>query len=305
MATSFNDYKNPYIESIYEQKRKAAEDALTSAYQQNMANLDTQAEETTAAYDTQRSRLQSSYEQALHNYGEYANASGLNSGAQAQARLAYGAQNQSGMSSLADAEAAALREIGRQRTAAKNEYNADVAANRSAHDTDFYNALYSAWQDQVAQEKQDRDHYYDIAMAAIRTGTMPDSDTLSRAGIDASTAATMAAYYRGGLSGSTPDTEEIGETLTKEIGETLTKPHEPTPTDSDYAAHLIGPATGAGAYNTVSNYINSGNLTAANSALAMYSTLLTTTQYNQLLSRINSAANTGSGGGGKFTAMTR
>lgn len=195
MATSFSDYSNPYITEIYNQKKQAAADALTSAYQQNMANYDAQEQQTAQNYDNQRNHTQAQYEQALRNFDEYSGANGLNSGAKAQARLAYGNQNQAGLSNLSAAESAALQQIARDRAGAQSQYQADLAANESAYDTDLYNALYGAWQDQVAQDNADRSYYNTLAMDMIQTGSVPDANTLARAGIDSATATTMAAYY--------------------------------------------------------------------------------------------------------------
>lgn len=195
MATSFSDYSNPYITEIYNQKKQAAADALTSAYQQNMANYDAQEQQTAQNYDNQRNHTQAQYEQALRNFDEYSGANGLNSGAKAQARLAYGNQNQAGLSNLSAAESAALQQIARDRAGAQSQYQADLAANESAYDTDLYNALYGAWQDQVAQDNADRSYYNSLAMNTIQTGSVPDANTLQKAGIDANTAATLAAYY--------------------------------------------------------------------------------------------------------------
>lgn len=195
MATSFSDYSNPYITEIYNQKKQAAADALTSAYQQNMANYDAQEQQTAQNYDNQRNQTQAQYEQALRNFDEYSGANGLNSGAKAQARLAYGNQNQAGLSNLSAAESAALQQIARDRAGAQSQYQADLAANESAYDTDLYNALYGAWQDQVAQDNADRSYYNTLAMDMIQTGSVPDANTLARAGIDSATATTMAAYY--------------------------------------------------------------------------------------------------------------
>lgn len=392
MATLFSEYTNPYIESIYDQKKQAAVDALTSAYQQNMANYDAQAKQTSKTYGDQRSQAQAQYERALRNYDEYSVAGGLNSGAKAQARLAYGAQNQSGLSALSEGEASALQEIARNRTAAQNQYNADIAANEGAYDTDRYNALYAAWQDQLSQdnadrsyyntlamntiqtgtipdattlakagidavtaqtmadyykavrETEDRDYYYTMAMNAIQTGNVPDANTLSKAGIDAATASSMAAYYRGGLtSASSSGKSSSGSSMASGVAPegvledafpveeevVLVGVKEPdvgvvsasvAPT---YSSYLLGPSGGTGAYYAINSYISSGKLDAANSALRMYANVLTPSQYNQLLSKINAASKTGSsssattkttssatnsGGGNKLTTssiMTR
>lgn len=196
MATSFSDYSNPYITELYNQKKQAAADALTSAYQQNMAAYDEKAQETSKRYADQRNQTQAQYEKALKNFGEYSAASGLNSGANAQARLAYGNQNQAGLANLSAGEASALQDIARDRAGVESQYRSDLAANEAAYDADLYNALYGAWQDQVAQENADRSYYYTLAMNTIQTGNMPDADTLSKAGIDSGTASAMTSYYK-------------------------------------------------------------------------------------------------------------
>ena len=277
MATSFSDYSNPYITEIYNQKKQAAADALTSAYQQNMANYDAQEQQTAQNYDNQRSQTQAQYEKALRNFDEYSGANGLNSGAKAQARLAYGNQNQAGLSNLSAAESAALQQIARDRAGAQSQYQADLAANESAYDTDLYNALYGAWQDQVAQDNADRNYYYNLAMDMIQTGNTPDANTLTKAGIDSTSASTMASYYRallnpstsggssgggssrrssggsggssgGGSSGSGIDLSALSSLSGSGSGSSSSgsskKTTSKTPTASDYAAHLVGPSSG-------------------------------------------------------------
>ncbi len=349
MATSFNEYQNPYIDGIYEQKKKAAAEALTAAYQQNMAGYDAQAKETSAAYGEQRNRTQAEYEQALKNFGEYSTAAGLNSGAQAQARIAYGARNQSGLSALGEGEASALAELSRARAATEAQHNAALAENEAAYDSDHFNALYAAYQDQVSQDKADRSYYYTLAMNALQTGNMPSGDTLAKAGIDSTTASQMASYYKGlrsassggsggsgssggsgGLSGlSGIGDEDVGgdggggdgggNNLPKAtIPATAGTPGVAALSNNPYGEVMsMVPASASNPYSVVSGYINSGNLTAANTALAKYSSSLTTTQYRELLDRIKSkttaspavaqASGSGTSGGanGKYVSMIK
>ena len=271
MATSFSDYSNPYITELYNQKKQAAADALTSAYQQNMATYDAKAQETTQNYANQRNQTQAQYEKALKNFGEYSNASGLNSGAQAQARIAYGNQNQSGLANLSAGEASALQDIARDRAGVESQYRSDLAANEAAYDTDLYNALYGAWQDQVSQDNADRAYYYTLAMDTLQTGNMPDANTLAKAGIDSGTAGSISAYYKALLtpattssggggssrssSGSSRSSSSGGSVssgnglsgLSGGSGNTTASSASTSPSASNlsmaaqYAAHLVGP----------------------------------------------------------------
>lgn len=298
MATSFSDYSNPYITEMYEQKKQAAADALTAAYQQTMADYDAQARETSQSYARQKNQTQAQYEQALRSYGEYAGASGLNSGAKAQARLAYGAQNQSGLSNLSVGEAAALQEIARSRAGTQRQYQADLAENAAAYDTDFYNALYSAWQDQVSQENADRDYYYKLAMNSIQTGSVPDANTLAMAGIDSGTAATMAAYYQalmagtssgggssrssGGNSGGSAVSGGLsglsGQTAASAAGTTWSGSNtsDYLAAGAQYASHLIGPGAPVGTTTgRQATTRNTGGVTASNSMPKPYATVRT------------------------------
>lgn len=203
MATSFADYKNDYIKSTIAAQRDAAAKELEAAYQKNLAALDRQQTETQQQYDASRNQAQAEYEQNVKNYDEYAAAGGINSGANAQARLAFGNQRQSGLSSLSQGEANALQTIAQNRTDTTNAYNANAASLGADYGAKEYDALYKAWQDEVAREQADRTYYYQMAMNEIQTGNTPTADTLSRAGMDAGTAASMAALYKAQLSGST------------------------------------------------------------------------------------------------------
>lgn len=200
MATSFADYKNDYIKNTIAAQKEAAAKELEAAYQKNLAALDAQQRQTQQQYDTSRNQAQAEYEQNVKNYDEYAAAGGINSGANAQARLAFGNQRQSGLSSLSQGEANALQTIAQNRTDTTNAYNANAASLGADYGAKEYDALYKAWQDEVARDQADRSYYYQMAMNEIQTGNTPSADTLSRAGMDASTAASMAALYGAQLS---------------------------------------------------------------------------------------------------------
>lgn len=200
MATSFADYKNDYIKNTIAAQKEAAAKELEAAYQKNLAALDAQKSQTQQQYDTSRNQAQAAYEQDLRNYDEYAAASGLNSGANAQARLAYGNRRQGNLSSLSQREADALQTIAQNRTNTTNAYNANAASLGADYGAKEYDALYKAWQDEVARDQADRSYYYQMAMNEIQTGNTPSASVLEKAGMDAGTAASMAALYGAQLS---------------------------------------------------------------------------------------------------------
>ena len=201
MATSFADYKNEYIKNTMAAQKEAAAKELETAYQKNLAALDAQQRQTKQQYDASRNQAQAAYEQDLRNYDEYAAASGLNSGANAQARLAYGNKRQGNLSSLSQGEADALQTIAQNRTNTTNAYNANAASLAADYGAKEYDALYKAWQDEVARDQADRSYYYQMAMNEIQTGNTPSASVLEKAGMDAGTAASMAALYGGQRSG--------------------------------------------------------------------------------------------------------
>lgn len=200
MATSFADYKNDYIKNTIAAQKEAAAKELEAAYQKNLAALDTQQRQTQQQYDASRNQAQAAYEQNVKNYDEYAAAGGINSGANAQARLAYGNQRQGNLSSLSQGEADALQTIAQNRTNTTNAYNANAASLGADYGAKEYDALYKAWQDEVARDQADRSYYYQMAMNEIQTGNTPSASVLEKAGMDAGTAASMAALYGAQLS---------------------------------------------------------------------------------------------------------
>ncbi len=210
MATSFADYKNEYIKNTMAAQKEAAAKELETAYQKNLAALDAQQRQTKQQYDESRNQAQAAYEQDLRNYDEYAAASGLNSGANAQARLAYGNKRQGNLSSLSQGEADALQTIAQNRTNTTNAYSANAASLAADYGAKEYDALYKAWQDEVARDQADRSYYYQMAMNEIQTGNTPSASVLEKAGMDAGTAASMAALYGAQLSAKSSGTSSGG-----------------------------------------------------------------------------------------------
>lgn len=120
--------RSALIEQLYKAQQDAAIAELDAAYNQNVIDLDAAKNKIPGVYAAQRNRTASDAAVNQRNFGEFAAASGLGSGANAQARLAMNNQLTSGLSSIAQAEADALAEIETERARVQAKYKADVAA---------------------------------------------------------------------------------------------------------------------------------------------------------------------------------
>lgn len=120
--------RSALIEQLYKAQQDAAVAELDAAYNQNVIDLDAAKSKIPGVYAAQRNRTASDAAVNQRNFGEFAAASGLGSGANAQARLAMNNQLTSGLSSIAQAEADALAEIETERARVQAKYKADVAA---------------------------------------------------------------------------------------------------------------------------------------------------------------------------------
>lgn len=118
-----------YINSLYNAQKQAALAALKSAYDKNTAALDAQAAKLPGYFQEARNSTAASAEISKANFNEYAAASGLNSGAGGQARLAMNNQLLGSMGSIDSSEAQARNDIDTQRTQlAANYENAKAQA---------------------------------------------------------------------------------------------------------------------------------------------------------------------------------
>lgn len=220
-----------YLNDMYKAYTDAQLAALKSAYEQNLAGLQADAEKIPGIYQGARNEAASQNDIARMAFNEYANARGLNTGTSGQAALANSAVLQSNLTDISTKESDAIAEnvLQQQQLAIEyrnaavqaqaegnyqmaqalyNEYvrqdnaamqTAQLAQEQANWEAQF-NAGNSQWQQQFdasQQEYQDslsaqnREYAYNLAMTMLAAGVMPDTNTLNEAGISTADALNM------------------------------------------------------------------------------------------------------------------
>ncbi|MBE5708959.1 MAG: hypothetical protein EGR51_03565 [Oscillibacter sp.] len=219
-----------YLNDMYKAYTDAQLAALKSAYEQNLAGLQADAEKIPGIYQGARNEAASQNDIARMAFNEYANARGLNTGTSGQAALANSAVLQSNLTDISTKESDAIAENALQQQqlaieyrnaavqaqaegnyqmaqALYNEYvrqdNAAMQTAQLAQEQANWEAQFSAgnsqWQqfDASQQEYQDslsaqnREYAYNLAMTMLAAGVMPDTNTLNEAGISTADALNM------------------------------------------------------------------------------------------------------------------
>ena len=220
-----------YLNAMYAANTQAQLAALQSAYEQNLAGLQANAEKIPVTYHAARNEAASQNEIARQAFNEYANARGLNTGTSGQAALANSATLQGNLSDISTQESNALAENALQQQLLAVEYRNAAAQAQAQGNAQLAQALYSEYvrQDdasmqlaQLAQEQanweaqfntannqwnqqfqasqqqyqdslaaQNREYAYNLAMTMLGAGIMPDNATLTQAGISSSDALSM------------------------------------------------------------------------------------------------------------------
>jgi len=171
-----DNVSNNYINEIYQQQLEARRAAIESAYKQNTASLDRTAEQIPVTYQSARNQAAGQAAISQKNFDEYAAASGLNSGAAAQARLASNTALQSTLGSISQAEAQALADIELQRRQLEDRYRAEIAAAIAESNAEKARTLYNEY---VRQQEALADAKRVAADEAYRQRTlaMQEADT--------------------------------------------------------------------------------------------------------------------------------
>ncbi len=175
-SDAVDNVSNNYINEIYQQQLEARRAAIESAYKQNTASLDRTAEQIPVTYQGARNQAAGQAAISQKNFDEYAAASGLNSGAAAQARLASNTALQSTLGSISQAEAQALADIELQRRQLEERYRAEIAAAIAESNAERARTLYNEY---VRQQEALADAKRVAADEAYRQRTlaMQEADT--------------------------------------------------------------------------------------------------------------------------------
>ena len=227
-ATDLSDY----LKEMYAQNIAAQLEALRGAYEQNAADLKANAEQIPETYQAARNETAAQNELERRAFNEYAAARGLNTGTSGQAALANSSVLQGNLAEISGLEADALAQNALEQERLSIAYRSAIAEAQASGNSALAQALYQEYvrQDQAAQAAaaaaqeqenwreqfefsqqqysdamagQNRDTAYNLAMTMLGAGVMPDSSTLSSAGISAIDAQAILNAYRTQGSGTT------------------------------------------------------------------------------------------------------
>jgi len=148
------DYSD-YIKQLYSAKQENQLEALKSAYNTNVSDLDAEQDKLGTTYAASRQQTAADNAQEKQNFNETAAAYGLNSGTSGQAQLSHSNELQKNLSTLQAAQAAANTEIERQRTNLAKEYQSQILQAQSENDYQKAQALYeeATRQDEALQSQ--------------------------------------------------------------------------------------------------------------------------------------------------------
>lgn len=131
-----------YINDLYDAAAEQAEAALKGAYDEAVLGFDAAEEQIPIQYRAARNQTSADAAVQRANLNEQLNASGLNTGASGQARLAMGVAEQNAMAALNRQQQAAIDEITLQRNQARVQYETAVAQAIADNDIERARALY-------------------------------------------------------------------------------------------------------------------------------------------------------------------
>ena len=202
-----------YLQDMYTSNVEAELAALKSAYDTNVAELESQNDIIAQQYRAARNQAAQQNELERMRFNEYAVAQGLNTGTAGQSALAQSAAHQGNLGNLwaQEAQSRADNELAMAQLAAQYNNTAQQAAAQGQ--AQLAEALYNEYvrqqemayeqqryQQQVAQQNQDTAREYALSM--LSNGAMPDSNTLAAAGISDSEALLWQALANGGTASS-------------------------------------------------------------------------------------------------------
>lgn len=134
--------QSDYINQLYDAAVKSAQAALEGAYKEAVLGFDASEAKIPEQYRAARNQTSADAAVQRANMNEQLAASGLNTGASGQARLAMGIAEQNAMAALNRQQQAAIDEITLQRNQARAQYESAVAQAIADNDMQRAQALY-------------------------------------------------------------------------------------------------------------------------------------------------------------------
>lgn len=180
-----------YINDLYAQQLEAELAALKSAYDANVAEVESQNDKIAEQYRTARNQAAAQNALEVQRMNEMGLAQGLNTGASGQMALAQNAAYQGNLGNLWAAEAQDQADVDLALSNLLNEYNSNVQQTTASSNAQRAQALYQEMvrQQELAQQQTSTAREY--ALNLLSSGIMPDSSTLSAAGISSTEASSI------------------------------------------------------------------------------------------------------------------
>lgn len=206
-----------YIKDLYAAQQEANLNALKSAYDQNVIDLEAAKAQIPQTYQDARNQTAGQAAVNQQNFNEYAAAAGLNTGAGGQARLSMTNQLQGDLGALNRDEANALNDIETQRLRLSIQYQNDIAQAIADGNYQLAGALYQeaqrvddslvaigqaqadenyrAWSSNYQLNQANREFALSQVNAMLQAGMTPPDSLIQASGLDPSYVSAMQAYY--------------------------------------------------------------------------------------------------------------
>lgn len=189
-----------YLKDMYAQQTAAQLAALKSTYEQNVADVEANVPKINEMYQAARNETAAQSEIDKRNFAEYANARALNTGTSGQAELARQVSLTGNLAGISGQEKNALAENELQKQQLTIAYRNAIDEATAQGNAALAQALYGEYVRQIdfnnQQAQLDREYASNLAYSMLQAGIVPDTDTLSTAGIGATDANAIAAYYK-------------------------------------------------------------------------------------------------------------
>lgn len=145
------------IKKMYESQLNSQKEQLTTDYQNAISELDTQKKKNQKVTDENLNRTAVEAQKAAVSNEEYYNASGLSSGAKAQARLSQENQALANMTAIRTAQQEADAQVERSRGLLAKEYESAIRKAQANNDLELAKALYEEAQRKEEQLRAERE----------------------------------------------------------------------------------------------------------------------------------------------------
>lgn len=139
------------IKKMYESQLNSQKEQLTTDYQNANSKLDEQIRQNEKTADKNLNRTAVEAQKAAVSNEEYYNASGLSSGARAQARLSQENQALANMTAIRNAQQEADAQVERSRGLLAKEYESAIRQAQAANDLELAKSLYEAAKEEEAK----------------------------------------------------------------------------------------------------------------------------------------------------------